>query len=110
MSFNLETFMTPLQKALDRLKNGHYLKRVESHPGDDFRFDVLTITFVDDEWFTFPPCVIPEHLRTEIEYYPKLRKIYQYHCGTMLNDFLQDRFADYPEEPFVKSVEAPNEY
>lgn len=102
--------MTPLQKALDRLKNGHYLKRVESYPGDDFRFDVLTITFVDDEQFTFPPCSLPEYLTNDVEYYHKLRNIYQREVITKLNDFLQDRFADYPEEPFVKSVEAPNEY
>ena len=101
--------MTPLQKALDRLAHGHYLLSITKQQCDDARFYALRVKFVEGEEFQFPPCVVPEPLLTEIEYYHKLRKIYQYHCCTMLNDFLQDRFGDYPEEPFVKSVEAPND-
>jgi hypothetical protein len=102
--------MTPLEKALDRLANGHYLKSMEELPSDDCRFSIVTVTFVDDEKFTFPSCVLPEYIINNIQFYHKLRKIYQYEAIGKLNDFLQDRFADYPEEPFVKSVEAPNEH
>lgn len=105
--FNLDPFMITLEKALDRLAHGHYLLSITKQQCDDSRYCALLVKFVDGEEFRFPPCVVPEYLITEIEYYHKLRKIYQYHCGTMLNDFLQDRFADYPEEPFIKSVKLP---
>lgn len=106
--------MTPLEKALDRLANGHYLKSIvvenapDKQPTYRYRPDIITVTFVDDETFTFPECMIPDGLIQDVRIYHKLRNIYQREVITKLNDFLQDRFADYPVEPFIKYVEAPN--